>query len=653
MRSRPWAVVAWALAGVGWAFAAAAVILALATGHDPTALADWVMDIVVAVVYGLVVVTLLPRTRHPVVWIVAVAAWGCAIAAFAEGYVALEATLPGENLAFYARFWTWIPGVYSLVVVVPLIVVSRWSRWRLPVLAAGAVAVLLAMLPGMTVVVPGLPPNPLGIDAAGWQSFIRSLASWPDRTVALIGALEAGWLALRVRRTPRPDRRGLGWLLAGHTAMVAALVVFLMPMPADVAEQVAAVSSTLLLLAQVFLPGALLVLVLGRQLWGVDATVDRTTVWVVMTASVALAYLLLVAFAAQLLPSHSDLAVGIAVGLVGLGSAPLRGLVQQQVDTLVYGPGADPARLWSRLEGAGAHDLDGLASALGAGLQLKNVRIVPDADAVTLPGHATDVTIPVASRGRTVGVLVATPRTGERLDRRTVGMLEQVAGLVGMTIDLLQANEALAGARHRMGSIRLEERRLLRRDLHDGLGPALAGIRLGLVAARDLSDRDPEAARDMLDTLVVELGRQGEDVRRLSRSLLPLAIDDGDLAGALAGLAQRFGDEELAVRVTVADDVDLPPPAQVAVYHLVSEALLNVRRHAQARHGEVVVRRRHDDGTLVVVSDDGVGLEPDVAEGVGLRSMRERAEELGGSLEVTATEGRGSRVTLRLPPSLV
>jgi signal transduction histidine kinase len=154
----------------------------------------------------------------------------------------------------------------------------------------------------------------------------------------------------------------------------------------------------------------------------------------------------------------------------------------------------------------------------------------------------------------------------------------------------------------------------------------------------------------MIDALVVELARQGEDVRRLSRSLLPLAIDDGDLGGALAGLAQRFSDDGLAIRVTVAEDVDLPAPAQVAVYHLASEALLNVRRHAQAQHCEVVVRRRQDGGILVVVSDDGVGLAPDATDGVGLRSMRERAAELGGSLEVSAA-GRGSRVTLRLPPA--
>ena len=123
-------------------------------------------------------------------------------------------------------------------------------------------------------------------------------------------------------------------------------------------------------------------------------------------------------------------------------------------------------------------------------------------------------------------------------------------------------------------------------------------------------------------------------------------------ASALTALAARFTSEDLAVSVTVAPEVDLEPPVQVALYQMASEALLNVSRHAHASQCEILLRRRADGGTLFLVADDGVGVTPGTPEGIGLRSMRERAEELGAVLRITAAAtGPGSRVELRLPAS--
>lgn len=646
----PWTMVAWLVAGVGWALAGTTILLTLITGYVPVSLADWVMDLVVAGVYGVVIAIVLPRARHLALWILAAAAWGCGLAAFAEVYASLQGHWPGQGLAFYAKWWAWIPGVYATVAVIPLVVVEGWPRWRRPALCLAAVAILLAALPGLTVVAPGLPDNPLGIQVDWWQGLLRDLGSWPDRAVAALGAVQALWLGMRVRRTPRAERRGLGWLLAGHTGMVAALVIFLVPLPGVLGEHTAAFSGVVLLIAQVFLPAALLVLVLGRQLWGVELSVSRATVWVVMTVTVALTYLALVALAATLVPSRSDVVLVLAVGLLGLGSAPLRSVVQGRVDRLVYGSGADPARLWSRLQVEG-DDLVVMTSALSQSLRLAGVRVVPFEEAGTATAFGEhEVMIALTSRGRPVGALVATARPGERLDARTIDTLEGVAGLVGLTVDLTQANEALTAARSRMTSIRMEERRLLRRDLHDGLGPALAGIRLGLVAARNLREADPDRSERMLDEVAHELSRQGEDVRRLSRSLLPLALDQGDLGSALRELAARFSDTEVTVSVSFAVDLEPTPAHQVCLYHVASEALLNVRRHAAARHCELVVLREQDGGILLEVADDGIGLDPAAPEGVGLRSMRERAAELGGTVTVVSPPGRaGTRVTLALP----
>jgi signal transduction histidine kinase len=165
--------------------------------------------------------------------------------------------------------------------------------------------------------------------------------------------------------------------------------------------------------------------------------------------------------------------------------------------------------------------------------------------------------------------------------------------------------------------------------------------------------RDPDASEEMLDALERELTQQGEEVRRLSRSLVPLALDDGDLATALGALADRFTADGLVVRVAVDGDVTLEPPVQVAVYQMASEALLNVRRHARATRCDVVLRRRADGDIVFSVADDGIGMGQGTVDGIGLRSMRERAQELGGVLRLTSGSGTGSgtgsRIELRLP----
>ncbi len=645
---RPWRSLAWLIGGLSWLLAAGAVLGLLIAGTVPEELANWVMDVVTAVVYGIVVVMMLPRTRHPVVWLLALTALGCGAAGFATGYAALA--WPGHGLAFYLPYWAWVPGVYATIAVIPLLVLPG-ARRRWPVVTVAAVAILLGTLQGLTAVVAGLPHNPLGVDLEWWQTARVRLGYWPDRVIALLGVAEGVWLLLRTRRAPKAQQRGLRWLLAGHTAMVVALAAFLVPVPEGWSAPAAEISGTLLLLAQLFLPAALLVLVLGQQWWGVDARVNRGVVWAVMTVTVALAYLMLIAFAAAVVPDRSEVTLAFAVGLVGLGATPLRRLVQRRVDRLVYGAGADPGRLLRSAEAGGDYDIEGLAEALCRSLRLAEVQIHPSGPEERSEVQGDDVVVTLTSRGHEVGLLVARPRPGEQLDQRTTRMLTEVAGLVGMTIDLQQSVAALTRARSRVASVRHEERRMLRRDLHDGLGPALAGIRLGLIGARGLRERDPRASEEMLDALERELLHQGEEVRRLSRSLLPLALDDGDLESALTALAGRFRSAELEVTVSAAPQVDLAPATQVAIYQMASEALLNVTRHAQARHCEIVVRRRADGGATFTVTDDGVGFAAETSEGIGLRSMRERAEELGGSLRRgPGDSGNGSRLELRLPP---
>ncbi len=265
--------------------------------------------------------------------------------------------------------------------------------------------------------------------------------------------------------------------------------------------------------------------------------------------------------------------------------------------------------------------------------------------------------LPLAYRGEPVGQLLLAPRApGEGLtpaDRRLLDELARQAGVaahgVRLTADLQRANANLHAARERLVTAREDERRRLRRDLHDGLGPALGAASLKVGAIRKLLRRDPAAA----DALLAEIGRDIEatvgDVRRLVYDLRPPALDDLGLVGALREVAARRDRAGLRVAVEAPDRLPpLPAAVEVAAYRLAGEALTNVVKHARARRCAIRLAAA-EHALLLEIADDGVGLPPERKAGVGLLSMRERAAEVGGAFAVEAPPGGGTRVLARLP----
>jgi signal transduction histidine kinase len=216
---------------------------------------------------------------------------------------------------------------------------------------------------------------------------------------------------------------------------------------------------------------------------------------------------------------------------------------------------------------------------------------------------------------------------------------------VRLTADLQHSRERLVTARE-------EERRRIRRDLHDGLGPALASLTLKLDAARNLLARDPATAEALLLELKTQTQTAIADIRRLVYGLRPPALDELGLVSAIREHAARNVSAD-SLRVSVEAPESLPPlPAavEVAAYRIALEALTNVARHAQAKNCTVALTIKED--LRLEISDDGVGLPPGHRLGVGLTSMRERAEELGGTCIIERRAASGTRVsaTLPLPP---
>jgi signal transduction histidine kinase len=261
--------------------------------------------------------------------------------------------------------------------------------------------------------------------------------------------------------------------------------------------------------------------------------------------------------------------------------------------------------------------------------------------------------VPLVHHGVPVGDMVLGLRAGESAftaaDRR---LLADLARQAGVAVSAVRLTADLQRSRERLVTTREEERRRLRRDLHDGLGAQLAGLTVQTGVLKGLIARDPEGAEALVGELRTELRAAIADIRRLVYELRPPALDELGLTGALQRLAERTGADTDGPRVTVDVPPDLPQlsaAAEVAVYRIAQEALTNVVRHASA-HSCLVRVRADDDGVTLEVIDDGRGLSgmPGSA-GVGHASMRERAAEMGGECRVEPGADGGTLVVARLP----
>ena len=350
----------------------------------------------------------------------------------------------------------------------------------------------------------------------------------------------------------------------------------------------------------------------------------------------------------------------VAAASVAAAVEPVRRWVQRRVDRLVHGDAHEPlaavARIGDRL--TSPRDPELLLSSLLEGV-VESLRLSGAAIDVTADGHPgtltvgrvgdpDDVALPLLVDDELVGALTVSPRPGERLDQRTRRALDSLLPTLAVAALLAVKVGELAESRARLMTARDEERRAIRRELHDGFGPALAGIGYGVSAVRNLIRTDPDRALDLLDRLAQEIDARVEDVRTLSHDLVPPVLIELGLVAALEELAARHRASGVTFRVDTDRDLDVPTAMASTLYGLIAEATRNVVRHADATRCTITVR---SDATTIVaeVRDDGVGFDETAVSGVGLQSMRERALSLGGTLAIDRPVGGGSVVRVSVP----
>jgi signal transduction histidine kinase len=510
---------------------------------------------------------------------------------------------------------------------------------------------------------------------AGWQTLLETLV-W----LSALGSVIYSQIR-RYRHLASPaQRQQIKWVVFGISVAFAGFLGLDLVLSAFDASPAPATPGAVLgyLVGYVFVSYLIMLLVpltigvavLRHHLFDVDLVIKRTLVYGTLTACVVGLYVLVVGSVGLVVQLRGNLVVSLlAVGLVALVLAPLRSRLQQAVNHLLYGQRDEPyaviSRLGQRLESALTPDavLPAVVRTVQEALKLPYAAIelghgqAPETVATLGEPVTNPVRLPLLYGRETVGQLVLGPRAGEQDftagERR---LLRDLASQIGVAIHAMRLGEEavrlsadLQRSRERLVTAREEERRRLRRDLHDGLGPQLAGLTMTAEAARDAIAGDPAHARALLDGLIEQTQEAVADVRRVVYGLRPPALDAIGLLGALRLHASQH--PGLQVSVLTPDELPtLPAAVEVALYRIAAEALSNAEHHANAASCTLRLALDRTAGTVrLEIADDGRGIDSERGTGVGLSSMRERAAELGGTLTVAAGTGGGTVVTAVLP----
>lgn len=513
-----------------------------------------------------------------------------------------------------------------------------------------------------------------------WSFSMNNMPGWFKGLLALI--VYGGIIIIQVYRYRRTssavERQQTKWVAFGITivAIGSFSFGFLFNAVFPVVEQ----SDSPYSLIQIVYPLLLLVLplsigiaILRYRLWDIDIIINRTLVYGLLTAFVVGFYILVVGYLGAILRAEGNLLISlIATGLVAVLFQPLRNALQRGVNRLVYGLRDEPyvalSRLGQRLRTTLEPDavLSAIVATVRETLKLSYAAIeVPEGASFALaaasgaPPSKEAIRLPLVHQGEAVGTLLIAPRgRDDALTPSDLRLLDDLTHQIGnavhtvrLTSDLQALTKDLRQSREQLVTAREEERRRLRRDLHDGLGPMLSAVLLKVGLVRILYRRDPQTTETLLQQLESEIESVIGDIRRVVYNLRPPALDELGLIGALREYVARVGNNEvMPFNVSVEAPDTLPPlPAavEVAVYRIAQEAVTNVLRHASAH--TCIVRVRVEDSLYIEVSDDGAGIDEMERAGVGLTSMRERAEELGGTFVIKKNDPRGTLVTARLP----
>jgi signal transduction histidine kinase len=621
---------------------------------------------------GLLLALKLPR--NPLGWLLLAIGWAFASSpgvVYARYAAVTHGDLPGAGLALALDSPAWVvfiglSGFLLLLFPDGHLPTPRW-RWfaRLCAIGLTVLFVLILLSPGQGADF-DLPQveNPIAIDALRNEAIVFAFVVFAPLTV--VGGAVA--LIRRRRRTTDPVQRlQLRWVTWAAGVIAFAYVVAITPGVLGVAEDEPLLNllGTLAVLTFLLIPVTIGIAVLRYRLYDIDFVIKKTVVVAVLVAFIAIVYAGLVVGVGTIVGSRGDPVLSaIAAAVVALVFQPARARARRLADRVVYGKRATPYELLTEFgeQLAGTYAADDvlpriarvLAEGVGAerarvwlkvGDQLRQVAGWPE-DAE--PTRSDDLVREVRHKGDELGALSVAMPANDPMDPTKEQLVQDLAAQAGLVLSNVRLTEELRGrlddlraAQKRLVTAQDAERKRLERNIHDGAQQQLVALAVKLKLAEQLTQRDPEKARDALVHMQADTTQTLEDLRDLARGIYPPLLADQGLGAALGAQARRA---TFPVEMDVDLDRRYPPEVEAAVYFSCLEALQNVAKYAEASRARVRVWTEHDRLAFEVV-DDGCGFDPSSnGYGTGLQGIADRLGALDGSVQVQSAPGAGTTV---------
>lgn len=511
----------------------------------------------------------------------------------------------------------------------------RWRRW----IAAGSASVILfAVLAGLDAVIEEgqiqAVPEPVAVSVQ-----VLSVLAFAGSAAFFLGVLPA--VFLRLRRAQGKERSQLLWLVFGSMGIPLGLLLlwanhlFL--------GAVQWVDQMCVGLVVIGLPLCMAVAVLRHELFDIHVVLSRALAYGVLLLAVYAAYAVVLALAGTLSGGGALATVLVLAAVVAVGN-PLFSRVRRAAERWAYGyratPNAALRELSRRLAGVAESRIE--AAICDGVCQLLRV---PEAwfEPLGEPAAAGTHRVELSYRGHPLAALAIQLPQGRKLSAGDHALLADLCGYAALVLHVERLNGQLSASRTRIITAREEERRRLRHDLHDGLGPTLAGLTLKLQAAE--RSLDGALIREACDDAAEAVG----EIRRVVEGLRPPALDEVGLLGAVEQQALRLSG---ATRVRVLAGglpAQIPAAVEVAAYRIVVEAVSNAVEHAGAASCTVEITESPAGSLCLTISDNGTGWPQGTPGGTGWESMSERAAEIGGSCTRREVETGGTRICVALP----